>query len=244
MAGKRLGMSPFMYDSVYTPLALPLRMRRMTVELVPDPKWFALMGDLKVQLDVIESVTILDVLKLDFEKGVKTVVAEVLLREDVPIESVYPHEIMEVVAQLKREGRKHTIIARMQVPAKWLRVMRKLDLDLIWDVPILKSPKRIVTTAVGDERELKRFLDVLSEFGKVKDVSFQAVSVRERGLLGNLTRKQREVLLAAKREGYYDYPRRVRTEDLARKMGVKKSTLIEHLRRAENRLIQEVLAKY
>jgi len=239
-----MGFVPFMYDNLNTRPLNGHLMRRMTVELIPDPKWFTQLGTPNLQWGIIESVTILDILKLDFEKGVKVVLAEVMLKEDRPLETVYPRSVVDVLATLKRDGRKHTIIAKINVPQQWMGLMRRLDLDLIWDVPVLKSPERVVTTAVGAERELKRYLDILSEFGEVKSVSFQAVSLQQKGVLGNLSRRQREILLAAKREGYYDYPRRVRTEDLARKMGIRKSTLIEHLRRAENRLLQEVLAGY
>lgn len=239
-----MGFVPFMYDNLNTPPPNGPIMRRMTVELVPDAKWLAISKDLNMSWGAIESVNILDVLKLDFEKGIKIVLAEVTLKRDMPLIAAYPPNLVDIIGTLKVEGRKHTIIAKMQVPDEWREVMRRFDLDLIWDVPILKSPERIVTTVVGAERELRRYLDVLSGFGTVKSVSFQAVSVHQRGVLGNLSRRQREMLLAAKAEGYYDYPRRVRSEDLARKMGIKKSTLIEHLRRAENRLIQEVLAEY
>lgn len=219
-------------------------MRRMTVELVPNPGIFDLVKDISGVWDIIDSVEILDVLKLDFEKGMKIVLAEITLRQDVPLEEVYAPGFAEVIAILRRDGLKYTAIAKTQAPPELLHLMRKFDMDLIWDVPIMKSRERIVTTVLGKEAELKRYLDLLAQFGKVKNVSFQSVSVHQKGVLGNLTRKQREVLLAAKRAGYYDYPRRVKTESLARKMGVRKSTLIEHLRRAENRLIQEVLAEY
>ncbi len=237
-------MSPFMYDILYTRPTLATRMRRMTVELVPDTKWFALLRDRNVRWGAIESVTILEILKLDLEEGMRVVLAEVLWKEGVPIQSTYLPGLVEVIATVRREGRKHTVIAKAKVPPLWLDLMRRYDPDLIFDAIILRSPDRIVTTVVGAEKELKRFLDVISGFGKVKRVSFQAVSVHQKGVLGNLSRRQREVLLAAKRGGYYDYPRRVSTESLAQEMGIKKSTLIEHLRRAENRLIQEVLAEY
>ncbi len=237
-------MSPFMYAILYTHPTLAPHMRRMTVELVPDTKWFALLRDRNVRWGAIESVTILEILKLDLEEGMRVVLAEVVWKEGVPIQSTFLPGLVEVIATVRREGRKHTVIAKARVPPVWLDLMRRFDPDLMCEAIVLRPPARIITTVVGAEKELKRFLDVVSGFGKVKGVSFQAVSVHQRGVLGNLSRRQREVLLAAKRDGYYDYPRKVSTERLAQKMGIRKSTLIEHLRRAENRLIQEVLVEY
>lgn len=52
-----------------------------------------------------------------------------------------------------------------------------------------------------------------------------------------LTEKQREVLLAAYTRGYYDIPRKVNTEALAKRLNLIDSTIVENLRKAEQRLI-------
>ena len=59
-----------------------------------------------------------------------------------------------------------------------------------------------------------------------------------------LTRKQQEILILAKNEGYYDSPRRVTLEDLSNRAGLSKATIAEHLRKAENQIINSVLAGY
>ena len=52
-----------------------------------------------------------------------------------------------------------------------------------------------------------------------------------------LTPKQERVLKSALELGYYDYPKRVSTEKLAKDLGVAPSTVVEILRRAERRII-------
>ena len=62
-------------------------------------------------------------------------------------------------------------------------------------------------------------------------------------LLSKLTEKQRKVLFAAYKLGYYDLPRRINSEKLAEKLNIGNSTLGEHLRKAERRLLIHILAE-
>ncbi len=57
------------------------------------------------------------------------------------------------------------------------------------------------------------------------------------GLFAELTPKQRDAMLQAHRHGYYASPRQVTTENIARGLGLSRSTYEEHLRKAENRIL-------
>lgn len=65
----------------------------------------------------------------------------------------------------------------------------------------------------------------------------EEVEVGPASPLGGLTRQQRRVLRAAYDLGYFEQPKRVYAEDLARALGLKKATVVEHLRKAEKRLL-------
>ena len=60
-------------------------------------------------------------------------------------------------------------------------------------------------------------------------------------LFADLTGKQKDALLKAHRQGYYVSPRKVGTEDIARASGVSRSTYEEHLRKAENRVMDALV---
>ena len=62
-------------------------------------------------------------------------------------------------------------------------------------------------------------------------------------VLSRLTDKQRDALAAAVREGYYEYPRRVSLEELAKRVGVPRTTLQSHLRKAERALVPAVASE-
>jgi predicted DNA binding protein len=62
--------------------------------------------------------------------------------------------------------------------------------------------------------------------------------------MGRLTEKQRRVLIAAYKLGYYDIPRRITSGEMARKLNLVKSTFSAHVRKAERRLLTEMLSEF
>lgn len=80
---------------------------------------------------------------------------------------------------------------------------------------------------------IPKFLQTLHNKGidyKISDIS--KISTRRA-----LTPKQEKVLKSALDLGYYDYPKRISTEQLAETVGLAASTVTEILRRAERRII-------
>lgn len=62
----------------------------------------------------------------------------------------------------------------------------------------------------------------------------------------DLTARQQKVLRSALELGYYDFPKKISTEQLANTLGIKSGTVVEILRRAEKNVISsyfEVAAK-
>ena len=67
------------------------------------------------------------------------------------------------------------------------------------------------------------------------DANFSPISP-----LNRLTEKQREVIMTAYKMGYYDIPRKITSEELAERLGLVGSTVVEHLRKAEQRLMTQL----
>jgi predicted DNA binding protein len=95
---------------------------------------------------------------------------------------------------------------------------------------------------LGNEQQIKDFMEKIDAIAihyrvvLLADANFSPISP-----LNQLTAKQQEVLLAAYKYGYYDIPRKISSEDLAKKLGLVNSTVVEHLRKAELRLIRQVI---
>lgn len=99
-------------------------------------------------------------------------------------------------------------------------------------------------TFLGSQRQVRLFLGKIEERGlafkvsSVMDASFSPDSP-----LGRLTEKQRNVIVSAFRMGYYDVPRKLDSYQLADRLDLVNSTVVEHIRKAERRMLAEMLGE-
>jgi predicted DNA binding protein len=70
-----------------------------------------------------------------------------------------------------------------------------------------------------------------------KDVNYKITDISKLAPKKALTPKQEKVLKTALELGYYDFPKRVTTEQLSDTLGISPSTIAEILRRAEKKII-------
>lgn len=100
----------------------------------------------------------------------------------------------------------------------------------IWTV-VTALPREDVRTAIREvRREMAADVTLL-------DVSTPAVEPPPPLGGDRLSERQREVFELARERGYYGWPRRVSADELAGELGVSKSTTLEHLRKAEAKLL-------
>jgi hypothetical protein len=110
--------------------------------------------------------------------------------------------------------------------------------------PIEFKDGRLKLTFVGNLNEVKKLLARAEQVGqKFKILSLTDARFSPDSFLQALTEKQRKVLSVAYARGYYDVPRKVDSEELAKTLNIVKSTLVEHLRKAEKRLITDIMGK-
>jgi DNA-binding CsgD family transcriptional regulator len=103
---------------------------------------------------------------------------------------------------------------------------------------------RMKVEMIGKENEIKKLLHYANKWGdnSFKVLGLTSIDTKGESLLSKLTTRQRQMLLTAYALGYYDVPRRISSDDLARHLGVDKSTIVEHLRKAERKLIGGIIA--
>jgi len=115
--------------------------------------------------------------------------------------------------------------------------MRLYDLDIIWDTPYITTADLLTRSCIADEKNLKKFVALNEKMGQLKKVIYKRSHFKETNLLSQLTKKQRQILEIAKSEGYYKIPRRINGDGLAKILKCSKATVLEHLRRIENKVM-------
>ena len=66
---------------------------------------------------------------------------------------------------------------------------------------------------------------------------------RESSMLASLTKRQKEIILTAVAQGYFEFPRRISLTGLGELLGIRPSTVSEILRSAERRLVARAFGK-
>jgi len=128
------------------------------------------------------------------------------------------------------------------------RPIRRL-LSIVSSVPggYLSTPYevrdgRLRITLLGNARSMKIFLKTLQEVKlHPRIVSLSDAVFSLNSPLEHLTEKQKAVIIDAFKNGYYDFPRKIGSEALAKKLGIREPTLVIHRRKAERKLFAHML---
>jgi hypothetical protein len=105
------------------------------------------------------------------------------------------------------------------------------------------TPNSLRKTIIGTRVQVDKMLSRLEKAG----MSFKIVSASDArfapdSLFMSLTASQRKTMATAYSSGYFDVPRRTNSKELAWSLGISKSTLSEHLRKAEKHLLTQILS--
>lgn len=102
---------------------------------------------------------------------------------------------------------------------------------------------------VPEHSQFPEFIEEMGErFGDIK-ITYKSpilnieecnATLAER-TLSKLSPRQREALQKAYSNSYYEYPRQITLEKMARDMAIGKSTFQSHLRKAENKIIRSIV---
>ncbi|MHA1984192.1 MAG: helix-turn-helix domain-containing protein [Candidatus Hodarchaeales archaeon] len=98
-----------------------------------------------------------------------------------------------------------------------------------------------------DEKDFKRGIRDSAIFEELEvnnigeDGLFRAQTFFMSDIIENITNVQLNVLLTAYQEGYYEIPRRIKLEEIGKKMDRSRQAVEKSLRKAENKLINSVV---
>ncbi len=120
---------------------------------------------------------------------------------------------------------------------------------IIWIEPVIinyKLGKNIWHMASFDKKVLTNVYTMAKKHFEAKLIKFQKeklTNISITSILPKLTKKQKEALEIAINNGYYNYPKNIKLEKLAKIMGISYSTYQAHLKKAEGRVIPDIYKK-
>jgi predicted DNA binding protein len=216
-------------------------MRKVTIELEPNESAKELS---KSTFTRIHSYEVLEVLKMDYEEGIYVDLIECHLKEGTSIPELTTIGDMEILSILKNEGNKIICLVKGHNPELPRSTYKELDLNLIYTTPSFISQNKIIVSFIGTQKSLTQFIELVKHTGKIIKMTFKKTGYEKKDVLSVLTGKQRGILIAAYNHGYYDLPKKINSVQLAQKLHISKPTLLEHLRKAEKRILAELMIGY
>jgi len=216
-------------------------MRKMILEMKLNEEF---LKNFDFLLDKIESIELLELLKIDFQKRIKMAIAAFNLCEDYSIEDLKIPDYVEIFNVLQKNGNRYVCLIKAKYFKSLSSLAKKFNIDIIWDTPSIFTKDKMIVSVTGNEENLKKILELFKKIGTVKKISFVKSIYNEQTILSCLTEKQKEILITAKKNGYYSYPRKINSQELSEKIGLSKPTVVQHLRKAEVRLVTNLLTGY
>jgi predicted DNA binding protein len=183
-----------------------------------------------------------------------TVYGDTVAAVDSAIETLTAADAVYTVAEMVRDHR-----SRVSRPGNATRELL-VDHDGTTQISDEFTDRGFVPAAPVDTRQntehwtvlthhpRERIDSLLEAIRETSDASISVTSIAEAPGVGDstpvpvdrLSSRQREIYDIARASGYYDHPRRASAGELAAELGISTSTLHEHLRKVESKLLGEM----
>ena len=160
------------------------------------------------------------------------------------IEDIEVPDYVEIFNVLQKKENRYVCLIKAKYFKSLSSLAKKFNIDIIWDTPSIFTKDNMIISATGTEENLKKILELFKNIGTINKISFVKSIYNEQTILSCLTEKQKDILIAAKKNGYYAYPRKINSKELSEKIGLSKPTVVQHLRKAEVRLVSNILTGY
>ena len=114
-----------------------------------------------------------------------------------------------------------------------------------------KGCKRIFTVVSPTISAIKELQKIFSSRGLLENLKIESISPGYHVSIVNLyeillaiaelSPKQMKTLITAFEKGYFDWPRKMKSEEISRVLGFSKATFSQHLRRAEAKILKPII---
>jgi hypothetical protein len=187
-----------------------------------------------------DRIEVLEVLKEDTARGCTLGIASIRLSKGYTMETARFPSHFHILDTFESKGQEHTCLVKVSMPAQFRPLLPWVDNEVIWERPLVFTRESVTFSCTGPEPALEKIVQLSRLLGTVTSVAYEPADYRGYQILPMLTKKERLVFTTALASGYYEYPRRISATELAGVLGYSKSTAIEYLRKAENKVIATI----
>lgn len=192
----------------------------------------------------IKSIDLLECLKIDTQNNFKLIIVKIVVKDGTDLKQLKLPKSAVILDILSSDNGTYTCLMKVHFNKVFIPILKKFFKDnVIWKSPTYMNENTITLTCIGDEKSLNEIIRDIEEVNTFKEakLSYFHSCIEQKGIQQILTSRQLEVMRCAKDWGYYDSPRKITSEELAKKIGCSKSTLLEHLKNAENKIVNYII---
>ncbi len=207
-------------------------MKKMTVRLSAD-----IFDYCKSYGSVIERFEVISLFNLAGDQHSE--VCRFTIKEGIPVDQIQCNYVSNLIV-LQNRGREYTCLVKGTFSDDITKFLRTYGSR--FEPPVVFENDCLTFSMAGDPEDFSTFVKDAAEKGwGLEILSVCDYTPDASGIFEILTPKQKEVLLESYRSGFFDHPRKINAGELAEKMGLHKTTLLEHIHKAEKRLIGHIL---
>ncbi|MEI7434186.1 MAG: helix-turn-helix domain-containing protein [Methanomicrobiales archaeon] len=209
-------------------------MKKMTVRLSGD-----LFDYCKSYGQVIERFEVISLFNM--VDDIHSEVCKFTIREGVPVDQIQCNYVSNLLV-LQNKGREYTCLIKGTFSEDITRFLQTYGSK--FEPPVVFENDCLTFNMVGTPEDFNTFVSDAAEKGwGLEILSVCDYNPDVSGVFDVLTPRQKKILIESYRLGFFDQPRRLNAGELAEKMGINKSTLLEHIHKAEKRLIGQIIAQ-
>ena len=194
--------------------------------------------------EIIEICDRLEVLgHLSVNDGGVVQLVEIELKEGKSIDQFSNLEFFEIIEQL--EENEDGILVTMLCTHPLARSAIELSNIHIQPPYGIDRERGMELRIIGLSSSIRRFVALIRIALPPDSISILSINGEEQAnsWKGVLTNRQREVLTHAIKRGFYNLTRDITLKELAKEMGMARSTYGEHIRRSESEIMKNILDK-
>jgi hypothetical protein len=218
-------------------------MRRITLEYNYQDAWKQIFGLYSEKVEILEG---LKCFKCDcnLDRISIAIICRIKLKDKrIHLKDLIGEGILTNIEVLyKEKDGSQVVFIEGRLSISQLPEGARLPKLLVARPPDFVDVDRMKVDMVGRDTDVKKILQNANRLSNTyKILGLNSIEKNEESLLSQLSSKQRQALLTAFALGYYDIPRKITSEELSRHLNADKSTVVEHLRKAEKKLIDRII---